>query len=122
MNNKLIINPGELREKIQVINVLEPKRNSRGFVESTRINKFSTRAKLTKMKISNDTEIEVSGVKHIVSITLRYNSKILPSSYIEFRGNIYKIDDYDNVDYLNRVLRLELSRYDGKEVAKWLEE
>lgn len=122
MNNKLIINPGQLREKIQVINVLEPKRNSRGFIESTKVDKFSTRAQLTKMKITNDIEIGVSGVKHIIRMTLRYNPKILPSSYIEFRGDVYRIDDYDNVDYLNRVLKLELSRYDGKEVIKWLEE
>lgn len=122
MNNKLIINPGLLREKINIINVLEPQRNSRGFVESNRIEKFPARAQLTKMKITNDTEIELPGVRHVLALTMRYNHKILPSSFIEFRGDIYKIDDYNNVDYLNRVLKLELSRYDGKEVIKWQEE
>lgn len=122
MNNKLVINPGLLREKINVINVLESQKNSRGVVESTRINKFSARAQLTKMKITNDIEVEISGVKHVIALIMRYNSKILPSSFIEFRGDIYQIDNYNNVDYLNRVLKLELSRYDGKEVEKWREE
>lgn len=119
MNNKLIINPGQLREKVNVINVIEPKRNSRGFIESRTIDKFPVRAQLTKMKITNDTEIELSGVKHIIRLTMRYNPKITPSSYIEFRGDFYKIEEYDNVDYLNRVLKLDLTRYDGKEVSKW---
>lgn len=119
MNNKLIINPGQLREKVNVINVIEPKRNSRGFVESLTIDKFPVRAQLTKMKITNDTEIELTGVKHVIRLTMRYNLKIIPSSYIEFRGDFYKIEEYDNVDYLNRVLKLDLTRYDGKEVSRW---
>lgn len=116
MNNSKIINPGELRHSITVINELGDIKNSRGYVIEKQLEKFNTRAKVESMKYSRDVELENTGNEYVVHLTLRYNPKIIQSSLIEFQGKTFYIDEYINVEYLNKVLNLKLKKYSGKEV------
>lgn len=116
MNNNKIINPSELRHAVTIINELEEIRNSRGYIIEKKLEKFTTRAKVESMKYSKDIELENTGNEYVVHLTLRYNPKIIQSSLVEFQGKIFYIDEYVNVEYLNKVLNLKLKKYSGEEV------
>lgn len=102
----MIVNPGTLKHPITILRNIE-KVDEEGFKVKSWVPILTCRAALTKIKVKDLETSEMNTVKNFIECTIRY-ADVQNTDKIEINKKQYEINEIENIDFLNRFLRITL--------------